>query len=397
MKDSVQSRSLNRKAPFLTKTTPQDASRFIKLSPAAGGGVPCLQLRGAWTIYNAAAIENAIHGLDKNTTGHNLDCTGIEELDTAGAWLIKKHFRHNDGMDRVSDKQRALLDYLPDDLSGDAGRETNKKNRQSAMTGFFANIGEGVLNTLGFLYALCVFIGKIFTRFLINFSSPRRFRFPSIIRHIYEAGLKAVPIVALLAFLMSMVISYQAAVQLQKFGADIFMIDLGVISILREMGVLITSIMVAGRSGSAFAAEIGVMKLREEVDALKTIGMDPIEVLVLPRVIALVIALPLLTFIADLVGIAGGGVMAYVLLDIPYTQFLDRAENVATFTMFFVGMIKAPVFAFLIAVIGTYQGMNVSGSAESVGRLTTVSVVQSIFLVIMADALFSVIFSEAGL
>lgn len=376
----------------MTMTTSQDASRFMTLSPASGGQKPRLELRGSWTIYNAAAIENAIQSLGKESAWI-LDCSGIEELDTAGAWLIKKYFNHSEGIDRVSQKQRDLLDFLPDELAQDG----KKKGRKSSLAGFFSRIGEGVMNGLGFLYALCVFIGKIFTRFLINFSSPRRFRFPSIVRHIYEAGLQAVPIVALLAFLMSMVISYQAAVQLQKFGADIFVIDLGVISILREMGVLITSIMVAGRSGSAFAAEIGVMKLREEVDALKTIGMDPIEVLVLPRLIALVIALPLLTFIADLVGIAGGGIMAYMLLDIPYTQYLDRAENVATFTMFFVGMIKAPVFAFLIAVIGTYQGMNVSGSAESVGRLTTVSVVQSIFLVIMADALFSVIFSEAGL
>jgi phospholipid/cholesterol/gamma-HCH transport system permease protein len=196
---------------------------------------------------------------------------------------------------------------------------------------------------------------------------------------------------------MSMVISYQAAIQLQKFGADIFTIDLMVISLLREMGVLVTAIMVAGRSGSAFAAEIGVMKLREEVDALRTIGMDPVEVLVLPRLIALIIVLPLLTLIADMVGLAGGGVMSVLLLDISLTQYIDRAQHVATYTMFYVGMIKAPVFAFLIAVIGTYQGMNVSGSAESVGRLTTVAVVQSIFLVIMTDGLFSIIFAIMGI
>jgi phospholipid/cholesterol/gamma-HCH transport system permease protein len=196
---------------------------------------------------------------------------------------------------------------------------------------------------------------------------------------------------------MSIVIAYQASIQLNKFGANAYTINLSVISILREMGVLITAIMVAGRSGSAFAAEIGVMKLREEVDALKTIGLDPVEILVLPRVIALVLVLPILTLIADIMGLTGGALMSITVLDIPLGQYLQRVQSVGTPLLFFVGMIKAPVFAFLIAVIGTYQGMNVSGSAESVGRLTTVAVVQSIFAVITADALFSVVFSLMGL
>ena len=202
------------------------------------------------------------------------------------------------------------------------------------------------------------------------------------------------PIVGLLAVLISMVISYQGAVQLKKFGADIYTIDLTVISLLREMGVLVTAIMVAGRSGSAFAAELGVMKLREEINALKTMGMDPIEVLVLPRVIALVIALPILTFLADVIGLAGGSVMSYSLIDVSLHQYVERVQTVATPTMFFVGLVKAPVFAFLIATIGCYQGLDVSGSAESVGKKTTLSVVQAIFLVVMADGLFSVIFSK---
>jgi phospholipid/cholesterol/gamma-HCH transport system permease protein len=201
----------------------------------------------------------------------------------------------------------------------------------------------------------------------------------------------------LLAILISMVITYQGAVQLRKFGAVIFTIDLTVIALLREMGVLITAIMVAGRSGSAFAAEIGAMKIRDEINALQTMGLDPIEVLVVPRLIALVIVLPLLTFLADVIGLAGGGVMSLSLLNISFPQYFSRVEDVATTTMFFVGMVKAPVFAFAIAVIGCYQGLNVSGSAESVGKLTTLSVVQAIFVVIMADGLFSVAFSKAGI
>ena len=193
-----------------------------------------------------------------------------------------------------------------------------------------------------------------------------------------------------------MVITYQGSIQLRKFGADIYTIDLTVISLLREMGVLMTAIMVAGRSGSAFTAEIGVMNLRDEVSALKTMGLDPIEVLVLPRLVALLITLPLLTFLADVIGLAGNGIMSFFLLNASPQKYLARVQDVADLRMFFVGMMKAPVFAFLIAVIGCYQGLKVTSSAESVGRKTTLSVVQAIFFVIMADALFSIIFSSLG-
>ena len=364
-----------------------DSADYLSMRDIAGK--PSLALTGDWTVYNAAAIENEIDLLlAKKTESFSIHTEKIEKIDTAGAWLIKKFFSGNADLSNVTTQQKKLLDFLPAELEAPP-----EPDRPSRFFMFFQKIGLFSVNSLEFIYALQVFIGRIFIRFLLNFSRPRHFRFPSIVRHIHETGLQAIPIVALLAFLMSMVISYQAAIQLQKFGADIFTIDLMVISLLREMGVLITAIMVAGRSGSAFAAEIGVMKLREEVDALRTMGMDPVEILVLPRLIALLIVLPLLTLIADLVGLAGGGVMSLVLLDISLNQYMDRAQFVATDTMFFVGMIKAPVFAFLIAVIGTYQGMNVSGSAESVGRLTTVAVVQSIFLVILTDGLFSIIFA----
>jgi phospholipid/cholesterol/gamma-HCH transport system permease protein len=224
-----------------------------------------------------------------------------------------------------------------------------------------------------------------------------RFRFPSIIRHMHETGVQALPIICLLALGISMVISYQGAVQLQKFGADIYTIDLTVISLLREMAVLTTAIMVAGRSGSAFAAEIGVMKMRGEVDALQTMGLNPIETLVVPRLLALLLTLPMLCFIADIVGLAGGGLISLIKLDISLPQYINRLQAIVTPTMFFIGMVKAPVFALLITAVCTYQGMNASGSAENVGKLTTLAVVQSIFLVIMADAVFSVIFSGVGI
>jgi phospholipid/cholesterol/gamma-HCH transport system permease protein len=350
-----------------------------------------LRLRGAWTVYNVPAIERALKA-QKLESGLKVDSRGIEDIDTAGAWLIRKYFAGNAGLAQADARQKALFDFLPE-----TAEPPPRPQKPLPLYAFFTEIGRVSAAGAMFAYALVCFIGQIAVRFLLNFGSPRRFRFPSIVRHIDETGIRALPIVALLAILMSMVISYQAAIQLQKFGADIFTIDLSVISILREMGVLITAIMVAGRSGSAFAAEIGVMKLREEVDALKTMGMDPVEVLVLPRLVALMVALPILTFLADLVGMLGGSIMSLTLLDIPLHQYFERASGVATPTMFFVGMIKAPVFALLIGIIGTYQGMNVSGSAESVGRLTTVAVVQSIFLVIMADALFSVVFAKVGL
>jgi phospholipid/cholesterol/gamma-HCH transport system permease protein len=229
-----------------------------------------------------------------------------------------------------------------------------------------------------------------------NLLHPRHFRPASIVRQSGNRD-RALPIIGLLGVLMTMVITYQGAIQLRRFGADIYTIDLTVISLLREMAVLITAIMVAGRSGSAFAAEIGVMNLRDEVSALRTMGLDPIEVLVLPRVIALVITLPLLTFLADVIGLLGGGLMSLSLLNISLQQYFERVAYVATPTMFYIGMIKAPVFAFIIAVIGCYQGLNVSGSAESVGKKTTLAVVQAIFVVILADGLFSIAFSEADI
>jgi phospholipid/cholesterol/gamma-HCH transport system permease protein len=193
------------------------------------------------------------------------------------------------------------------------------------------------------------------------------------------------------------VVAFLSAQQLQRFGAEIFVVDLLTIGVLRELGVLLTAIIVAGRSGSAFAAELGAMELNEEVDALIATGADPFELLVLPRVLGLVIALPLLTVIADVIGLAGGALLCRVLLDIPLTQFVDRVSDSIGSTTFWVGVVKAPVFAVLIGLVGTYRGLQVQGSSRELGRLTTVAVVQSIFIVILADALFAVLFMEMNI
>ncbi len=239
-----------------------------------------------------------------------------------------------------------------------------------------------------------VFLGRIATVVGQAFSRPRAWRISSLARHIYETGITAIPIVALIAFLISVIVAYLGAQQLSRFGADIFVVDLVTIATLREMGVLLTSVIVAGRSGSAFAAEIGVMQLNEETDALRAMGMNPIELLVVPRVLALVIALPLLTVIADAMGLAGGGLLSLVNLHIPLPQFMARLRESLSPTTFWSGLVKAPVFAVLIAMVGTYRGMQVRDSARELGRLTTVAVVQSIFMVILADALFAVLFVQ---
>jgi phospholipid/cholesterol/gamma-HCH transport system permease protein len=219
----------------------------------------------------------------------------------------------------------------------------------------------------------------------------------SITRHVYDTGITAIPITALIAFLISVIIAYMSAQQLRRFGAEIFVVDLVTIGVLREMGVLLTSIIVAGRSGSAFAAELGSMKLNEEVDALYAIGVDPYEALVLPRLLGLMIALPLLTIVADIIGLMGGALLCRYLLDIPLTQYLTRVNEAITPTTFWVGLLKAPVFAMLIGMAGAYRGMQVRDSSRELGRLTTVAVVQAIFLVILADALFAVLFMEIGI
>lgn len=350
-----------------------------------------LILDGDWIIDRSKDITPALRTLSKQGI-EIIDGTSIGRIDTWGILELQKIEQKTGAKLLLAPRQQQVFQFL-----SDKSEIPTAAKESAGLVRLFESMGKAAVDVGHTMYGMMAMIGEITHCFVRNLAHPRSFRFHSIIRHIDETGFRALPIVALLAILISMVISYQAATQLERFGATIFTVDLTVISILREMGVLITAIMVAGRSGSAFAAEIGVMKLREEVDALKTMGFNPIEVLVLPRLIAMMITLPLLAFIADIVGLAGGALIAVLMLDIPLDQYIDRVDMVAKPMMFFVGMIKAPVFAFVITIVGAYQGMNVSGSAESVGRLTTVAVVQSIFLVIMVDALFSIIFSNMGL
>jgi phospholipid/cholesterol/gamma-HCH transport system permease protein len=258
-------------------------------------------------------------------------------------------------------------------------------------------IGKGGHDVARAAVDITTFVGRTANWTLRGFIHPSSLRPASISRHIAETGIQALPIIGLMAVMIAIVIGYQGVAQLRRFGGEDFTINLVAVSVLREMAVIITAIMVAGRSGSAFTAEIGVMKTRQEVDALQVMGMQPMQVLVVPRVIALVITLPLLTFFADIMGLLGGAAISQLLLDMSPTQYLARLPQVVDGSDLFVGLFKAPVFAFFIASIACMHGLKVTGSAESVGRETTRAVVKSIFLVIALDALFSIVFEKMGI
>jgi len=355
-----------------------------------------LQLKGDWSLAAMPGIEARLKSLPAALHG-NLVCDWTEASapGISPAWLLLARLaedgprvavRHTGNpphflqlLQKLHVDRRAAYGAQPAEPTLE--RLVGKLGRWSVLQGVH---GRGVI----------VFLGRIATVVGQAFSRPRAWRISSLARHIYETGITAIPIVALIAFLISVIVAYLGAQQLSRFGADIFVVDLVTIATLREMGVLLTAIIVAGRSGSAFAAEIGVMQLNEETDALRAMGMNPIELLVVPRVLALIIALPLLTIIADAMGLAGGGLLSLINLHIPLPQFTARLRESLSPTTFWSGLVKAPVFAILIAMVGTYRGMQVRDSARELGRLTTVAVVQSIFMVILADALFAVLFVQ---
>jgi len=362
------------------------------------GGRRRLRLDGRWTVNEAPALAPRVAEAAQGAAGASvLDVTAIEKLDLTGAWLLRSLERRLEGGGgRVEwqggrPEQLDLIDRIDSEIAPGAGAGASPP---AGWTRALEDLGratvkarESALDLLGFVGLVTAGIGRIA-------GSLKRLRLPSVVRHVFETGLTAVPIVSLIAFLIAVIVAYIGAQQLRKFGGEIFVVDLVTVSVLRELGVLLTAIIVAGRSGSAFAAEIGAMKLNDEVDALRAMGMDPVEVLVLPRIFGLVIALPILTIVADAMGLVGGAVLSWYLVDIPFGQYVERVQGSISEYTFWVGMIKAPVFAVLIALVGTLRGMQVRTSSRELGRLTTDAVVQSIFLVILADAVFAVIFME---
>jgi phospholipid/cholesterol/gamma-HCH transport system permease protein len=357
-----------------------------------------VSLDGAWTARRIGELEPAVLAIElAGLRQLDIDCSAAERVDLSGAWLIHDLAKRAAAAGLAvtfAGECPATVRLVEQTLASDTGPPFARLERHLQPV---TALGRSVVDRWRSTLAGLAFIGEAALRFGRGFLDPRAWRPISIARHVYDTGVNAIPIVALIAFLISVIIAYMGAQQLQKFGADIFVVDLVTVGVLRELGVLLTAIIVAGRSGSAFAAEIGAMRLNQEVDALKATGVDPVEVLILPRWIGLVIALPLLTVIADAVGILGGALLCHALLDMPLVQYFQRAEeSIADFT-FWAGIVKAPVFALLIAASGTYRGLQVRGSSRELGRLTTVAVVQSIFLVILADALFAVLFMEMGI
>jgi phospholipid/cholesterol/gamma-HCH transport system permease protein len=353
---------------------------------------------GRWDVYAITPLDAQIRGLKPAAPQVTIDISSVERLDTAGAWIFYRTARDWEAagaevnFSGASPAQIALLETI----------ERNDKVFEPPLPE-----GSGVLKLIDHVGAATIDIAKetvdligFFGRIIVTMANtaihPRRLRVTPLLHHMEQVGLNAVPIIGLISFLIGIVLAFQGSSQLQRLGAEVFVVNLVAVSVLREIGILLTAIVIAGRSGSAFTAQIGSMKVNEEIDAMQTLGLDPMEVLVLPRVLALVITLPLLAFFADIMGLLGGGLMSWLALGISPGAFIERLNSAVSMWSFWIGIIKAPVFAFMIAMIGCYEGFQVGGSAESVGQKTTRAVVEAIFLVIIVDALFSIFFQTIG-
>ena len=360
-----------------------------------------LVLSGAWTARGLGTIEKELETLRTISTGQvSADGGGVEALDTAGAWVLHKLILRLKG-EGVAVELRGLRPEFSRLLAVVVQHVADSSSQPKPVAGsppsMFEQVGRSAAAAYEQMIALLGFIGETAYALAGCFAHPARFRWRPILFNIRTAGFDALPIVGLLSFMLGIVVAYQGASQLRQYGANIFVADLVGLSMLREFAPLITAIIIAGRSGSAYAAQIGTMAVTEEIDAMRTIGIAPLEMLVLPKLIALVIVMPLLTVFADVLGVIGGMIMAQTQLGVTYVEFIDRFVKAVSITSYAVGIGKAPVFAAIIVMIGCFQGFRTKGGADSVGRQTTRSVVQSIFLVILADGLFSVVFSALDL
>lgn len=358
-----------------------------------------LSLHGEWTLDNFHTLKSTLSHQSELSSHDHVTLNGIKRLDTAGAALIvemigvKKAKQVPEWAGDLPKEQQALLVRIAEAMEAPLDIQHHKQHR---IADALAATGQQVMGLWSQQRQLLAFIGLVLATFFSILLRPRRWRFTAMIAHIQQSGLNAVPIVALLTFMVGAVVAFLGATVLADFGATIYTIDLVAFSFLREFGVLLAAILLAGRTASAFTAQLGAMKSNEEIDALQAQGLDPIELLVLPRVMAMLISLPLLAFVGMLSGLLGGAVVATLSLDISLTQFMTTLQKDVSVMHFLVGLSKAPVFAFVIAVIGCLEGFKVSGSAQSVGEHTTSSVVQSIFMVILIDALAALFFMEMG-
>lgn len=317
---------------------------------------------------------------------------GAQRIDTAGAWFLLGREADGARIEGLAPPQRGFLDTIRAALPQADAPEPAIPRWRAMVEG----VGRSVAGGFGWLAELAEYLGRFFAAIGRAIRHPRQFRLTALVYHCHETGVKAVPIVALMAFLIGVVLAFQGAAQLKQFGAEIFVVDLIAIAVLRELGILLTAIIVAGRTASALTASIGSMKMQEEIDAMRTLGLDPDMMLLLPRILALVLMLPILGLIANLAGLVGGAAMAWLELGVSPAMFQTRLASISV-DHAIVGLVKAPVFALVIGVIGCHAGMNVGKDAASLGAMTSSAVVAAIFSVIVADALFSIFFAQVGI
>lgn len=364
------------------------------IRPGADGIV--LTLAGAWTAEFAPIVEESANRiLDEKGKRVLFDLGGVTRLDTLGAWVLDRTRQELGEAGAPADfvnarpEQSILLDEI-----AYRGFQPAPVVRRSSFVDFLADMGKTVVDAWRDLVGGTSFLGEVVVATGRVIVTPKKFRLPSLVHHLEHIGLRGLPIIALISFLVGCIVSQQGIFQLQQFGATAFVVNLIGVLTLRELGVLLTSIMVAGRSGSAFTAEIGSMKMREEIDALRVMGLDPIEVLIVPRILALIIGLPLLTIAANFAALAGGWLVAEFYGGISTEVFINRLRTSVGFNTFMVGLIKAPFMALVIGLIASIEGLAVKGSAESLGRQVTSSVVKAIFMVIVLDGLFAMFFAS---
>jgi phospholipid/cholesterol/gamma-HCH transport system permease protein len=372
------------------------------LTATPSGDVLELRPGGSWTAANVTVLEALTDAvtpeLDRSKTVR-VDMAGVRELDTLGAWLLEKLSRR-----AVSAGHRAEVIGIAENDVGliEEVRQVNRRNpapapAQNPLLAKVSDIGRSAVGATEDLTVFLQMLGSLFWALVGVLRRPRSLRLTSLVYQLYRVGWQAIPIVVLITFLIGAIIAQQGIFHFRKFGADSYVVDMVGILVLRELGVLIVAIMVAGRSGSAYTAELGSMKMREEIDALSTMGLDPVEVLILPRIIALICALPILSFIGSLAALYGGGLVAWFYGGMGPAIFIARLHDAVSVTHFEVGIIKAPFMALVIGVVACSEGLRVKGSAESLGKQTTTSVVKSIFLVIVLDGLFAIFFASIGM
>jgi phospholipid/cholesterol/gamma-HCH transport system permease protein len=355
--------------------------------PDEGNAYRCV---GSLTIARAASTQRE---LDAASDPLTIDLSGVEKMDTVGAWVIYRAVRDRGAKVVGAGKNVAgLLDQV-----AEADRPARiRPEENSAPLRTLNELGEWVSEAGSTFVGLLGFLGSVLLAFAAILRRPKRLRVNAVVHRFDLVGVRALGIIGLMTFLIGIVVGQQGAVQLKQFGAEVYTINLIGRITVRELATLMTAIMVAGRSGSAFAAQIGTMKITEEVDAMRTIGVSPVEALVVPRIMAALVMMPLLSFYAMIMSLLGGGIYVWIDLGIPPLTYIQRLQEVVPISDLWVGLIKAPVFGFIIALAGCFNGMLVQGNSEEVGTKTTAAVVQSIFMVIILDAVFAIFFSQVG-